>query len=68
MFFAAYLWISSKLAGTLNAWKSWGYGILIAIFLFFFVIGQTRGAFLGLVAGVFVLVLYLVILEQREAA
>jgi hypothetical protein len=60
MFFAAYLWLSSKLAGKLTALKSWGYGILIAIFFIFFLLGQTRGAFLGLVAGAFVLVLYLV--------
>jgi O-antigen ligase len=60
MFFAAYLWLSSKLEGKLTALKSWGYGILIAIFLFFFILGQTRGAFIGLVAGAFALVLYLV--------
>jgi O-antigen ligase len=60
MFFAAYLWLSSKLEGKLTALKSWGYGILIAIFFFFFILGQTRGAFLGLAAGVFVLVLYLI--------
>jgi O-antigen ligase len=60
IFFAAYLWLSSKLEGKLTAWKSWGYGILIAVFLFFFVLGQTRGAFLGLAAGAFVLVLYLI--------
>jgi len=60
MFFAAYLWLSSKIGGTLTALKSWGYGILIAIFLLFFILGQTRGAFLGLVAGIFVLVLYLI--------
>ena len=59
MFFAAYLWIQSRISGKLNAIKSWGYGILIAIFLFFFYLSQTRGAFLGLVAGLFILVLYL---------
>lgn len=60
MFFTGYLWLSSKLAGKLTALKSWGYGILIVVFLIFFILGQTRGAFLGLAAGVFVLVLYLV--------
>ncbi len=60
MFFAAYLWLSSKMEGALTALKSWGYGILIAIFFIFFILGQTRGAFLGLAAGAFVLVLYLV--------
>lgn len=61
MFFAAYLWVASKLEGKLTALKSWGYGILILIFLFFFILGQTRGAFLGLIAGVFVLVVYLIL-------
>jgi hypothetical protein len=60
MFFAAYLWIASKLEGKLTALKSWGYGILIAILFFFFILGQTRGALLGLIAGLFVLVIYLI--------
>jgi len=60
MFFAAYLWIASKIEGKLTTLKSWGYGILIAAFLFFFVLGQTRGAFLGLAAGIFVLFLYMI--------
>jgi hypothetical protein len=60
MFFAAYLWLSSKLTGKLTALKSWGYGVLIAILFIFFILGQTRGAFLGLIAGVFVFVLYLI--------
>jgi len=67
MFFAAYLWLSSKLEGTLTALKSWGYGVLIAIFFIFFILGQTRGAFLGLIAGVFVLVLYLIFSSKGKA-
>ena len=59
MFYAAYLWAASKIAGKLTAIKSWGYGILILAFLFFFYLSQTRGAFLGLAAGIFVGVLYL---------
>jgi hypothetical protein len=66
MFFAAYLWLSSKLTGTLTTLKSWGYGVLIAILFFFFVLGQTRGAFLGLIAGVFALVLYLVFSKKGK--
>lgn len=66
MFFAAYLWLSSKLEGKLTALKSWGYGILIAVFFVFFILGQTRGAFLGLVAGVFVLVLYLILSSKGK--
>lgn len=60
MFFAAYLWIESYLEKKLTVMKSVGYGALILVFLFFFILGQTRGAFLGLGAGVFVLALYLI--------
>jgi O-antigen ligase len=60
MFFTAYLWLSSKLEGKLTALKSWGYGALIAIFFIFFILGQTRGAFLGLIVGVFALIVYLI--------
>jgi O-antigen ligase len=65
MFFAAYLWIASWITGKLTAAKSWGYGALIFIFLFFFYLSQTRGAFIGLVAGVFVAVLYLAFTGSR---
>jgi O-antigen ligase len=64
MFFAAYLWLSSKMAGTLTKLKSWGYGILIAIFFIFFLLGQTRGAFIGLIVGVFALVVYLIAMSK----
>ena len=60
MFFVAYLWLSSKLESKLTALKSWGYGVFLAVLFVFFILGQTRGAFLGLIAGVFVLVLYLI--------
>jgi O-antigen ligase len=60
MFFAAYLWVSEKLEGTLSTLKAWGYGVLIAIFFIFFILGQTRGAFIGLAVGIFALALYLV--------
>lgn len=66
MFFAAYLWVSSKIAGTLTALKSWAYGIIIAIFIFFFYTAQTRGAFIGLGAGVFVGVLYSLFSGSRK--
>jgi O-antigen ligase len=59
MFFAAYLWIASKIAGKLTKAKAWGYGVLIAIFVIFFWLSQTRGAFLGLAAALFVGALYL---------
>ncbi len=61
MFFAAYLWITkgdvSKMPAKARAWM---YGILIAIFLFFFVLSETRGAFIGLGAGVFAVLIYFV--------
>ena len=60
MFFAAYLWVGDKITGTLTTLKSWGYGAMIAIFFVFFILGQTRGAFIGLAAGVLALALYLI--------
>jgi O-antigen ligase len=66
MFFAAYLWASSRISGKLTALKSWGYGIFIAIALFFFYTSQTRGAFLGLAAGMFIFVLYLAFAGNRR--
>jgi hypothetical protein len=60
MFFAAYLWLASKMAGTLTKLKSWGYGVLIAVFFLFFILGQTRGAFIGLAVGIFALIVYLI--------
>lgn len=64
MFFAAYLWWASKVAGKLTAIKSWGYGILLIFFFAFFYLSQTRGAFLGLAAAIFVLLAYLVSQES----
>lgn len=60
MFYAFYLWLSGKSDN--NKWlRRLGYGLLIAIFLFFFVLSQTRGAFLGVGAAVFVYLAYLII-------
>jgi hypothetical protein len=64
MFFAAYLWLSSKIVGKMNALKAWGYAVLIVAFLFFFYLGETRGAFLGLAAGVFIFLCYLTFQES----
>jgi O-antigen ligase len=61
MFYAAYLWITSHIEGTLTKLKAWGYGVTIAIFFIFFILGQTRGAFIGLAAGAFAWVFYLII-------
>ena len=60
MFFAAYLWIKGHAAANKRAIRNWAYGILIAVFLFFFMLSQTRGAFLGLGAGIFALLLYFI--------
>jgi hypothetical protein len=65
MFYVAYLWTSSFRAKTLTALKSWGYGVLIAIFAFFFILGQTRGAFLGLGAGIIGGLLYITFSGKR---
>ncbi len=49
MAYAAYLWLQ----GNLQSWKRGiAYGALIAFLLFFFVLTQTRGAYLGLGAAV----------------
>jgi O-antigen ligase len=59
MFFAAYLWLSEKISNKLTTWKAWLYGISIVISLIFFWLSQTRGAFIGLIAGIFVMIVYL---------
>jgi O-antigen ligase len=66
MFFAAYLWLSSKIVGKMTTAKAWGYGVLILVFLFFFYLGETRGAFLGLAAGLFIGVVYLAFVGSRK--
>ena len=59
MFFAGYLWITARREKRAMGWVGWCYGALIAIFLFFFFLTQTRGAFLGIMLGVLVFILYL---------
>src|SRR5207253_2786510 len=61
MVFAGYLWLSLTRAGKLSKGMAWVCGVLIAVFLFFFILSQTRGAFLGLAAGLLVFLVYLVI-------
>ncbi len=71
MFFAAYLWISKREkaeAGTIagkSSVRAWVYGILIAVFFIVFILSQTRGAFIGLGAGIFVLLVYLLFSKHR---
>jgi hypothetical protein len=66
MFFTAYLWLSSKIVGKMTTAKAWGYGVFMFVLLFFFYLGETRGAFLGLAAGVFVGVIYLAFAGTRK--
>lgn len=59
MFYAGYLWADSRRSGKKHQLVSWGYGAIIAIALFFFILSQTRGAFLGLGASILALLVYL---------
>ncbi len=65
MFYVGYLWLSRAREGKISRLMTGGYAILLLILLFFFMISQTRGAFLGLVAGVYLLLLYLGYSEPR---
>ena len=60
MFYVGYLWTSAKIANTLKKGHIWLYSVILAVALFFFALGATRGAFLGLVAGIFAAVIYVV--------
>ena len=56
IFYATYLWCSKKLK---NIWANGLlFGGLMLIFLFFFLLSQTRGGFLGLAASVLTFLLY----------
>ncbi len=59
MFFIAYLWTTAWREKRLTKAMAWTYGIIIAIFLFFFVLTQTRGAFIGLGLGLLAFMIYL---------
>ncbi len=62
MFFAGWLWLTTKA-------KKWGhhlgYGALILFFLLFFFLTQTRGAVLGLGAGVLAALLYAAFVHKK---
>ena len=70
MFFAVYLWVTKRNkeqeTGSKRNARNWGYGILIFVFLVFFILSQTRGAFIGLGAGVFALLVYFLFSKQRN--
>lgn len=63
VFYAAYLWLDGKYNKKL--WAGIGYGSLIIVFLFFFAITETRGAFMGLGLGVFAFLIYLALSRRN---
>jgi len=65
MFYAAYLWLSARAAGKSKK-IGWTFGIIIAVLLFFFILSQTRGAFLGLGLAVLAFLVYLIISPNRK--
>ena len=64
IFFAAYLWLSNRKPSSPAA-RHWAYGLVIAVFLLFFIASQTRGAFIGLGVGIGVLLVYLAFSKSR---
>jgi len=58
IFYTIYLWWDKKFGINL---RSFWYLFLISFFGLFFILSQTRGAFLGLVAGIFSFFIYLVL-------
>jgi O-antigen ligase len=68
MFYAAYLWVTRKPSASAKVNKLFhlGYAVLILILIFFFALTQTRGAFLGLGAGIFALLLYVIFSSRAK--
>ncbi len=65
LFFAAYLWLRKGAKAVGSAARHWGYGILCAVFLIFFLLSQTRGAFIGLGFGIFAFFVYTAFSKNR---
>lgn len=61
IFFALYLFLNS-LTKSRRMW----YGVCAVIFFLFFLLSQTRGAFLGFAAGVFMVLIYLAFKAPRK--
>ncbi|MBI4085827.1 MAG: O-antigen ligase family protein [Candidatus Liptonbacteria bacterium] len=61
LFYLAWLWVSEHRRTLL---KNISYGVLAAFFSVFFLASQTRGAFVGLVAAIFVFLAILVMKNQ----
>ena len=64
IFYAFYLWLGSQVSKIRRS-QSLVYGSLIVVFLIFFVLSQTRGAFLGLGAAVVVFFIYLAFSQPK---
>ncbi len=67
MFFVAYLWIAAWREKSLKKWMAWSYAVLIAVFLLFFFLSQTRGAFIGIILSALVFLLYLLFAGSPRA-
>ncbi len=63
LFYLFFAWVRRR--GTKKWWIHLGYGALAAFFFLFFILSQTRGAFLGLGVGVMVFLMYLVFSDKR---
>lgn len=50
MFYAAWLWMIASKSRRVHAI----YGVLVAVFFLFFILSQTRGAFIGLITSAFI--------------
>lgn len=63
IFYALYLWVTSKFS---NKWIPGAiYSGLSLFFLFFFILSKTRGAFVGLAVGIIVFLIYIGIRIRR---
>ncbi len=65
IFFAAYAWIKGHAIAASRVLRSWIYAILIAVFFVFFILSQTRGAFIGLGVGIIVFLIYLAFSKNK---
>jgi len=62
IFYTLYLWWDKKIR--INSRSFW-YLFLVLFFTLFFVLSQTRGAFLGLIAGIFAFLIYLILSNKN---
>jgi O-antigen ligase len=62
IFYTLYLWWDKKIGVNL---RSFWYLFLVLFFTLFFVLSQTRGAFLGLIAGIFAFFIYLILSNKN---